>query len=251
MNQSVGLNPHISVDCVIFGFDGDQLRVLLIERSEKQNDTISSSHAGLKKHKLPGDLIHLNEDLDRAAERILAELTGLEQIFLRQFAVFGDPGRIPDNEDRRWLENASGIKISRVVTTAYYSLIRIDKSKTENENSHHASWYPLNKLPSLIFDHQEIISAGLERLRSEIRFEPLCFELLPGKFTIRQIQTLYEVILGQPLDNRNFRKKLLKASYIEALDEKEKGVAHKPALYYRFNNEKYREIRENFLYYNF
>ncbi|MCA1747798.1 MAG: NUDIX hydrolase, partial [Bacteroidales bacterium] len=132
-----------------------------------------------------------------------------------------------------------------------YSLIKIDKSNTENENSHHASWYPVDALPSLIFDHREIILSGLEKLRNEIRFEPLCFELLPGKFTIRQIQTLYEVIFGQPLDNRNFRKKLLKTPYIEPLGEKEKGVAHKPALFYRFNKNKYLETRENLLYYNF
>jgi 8-oxo-dGTP diphosphatase len=251
MNQSAGFNPHISVDCVIFGFDGDQLRVLLIERPEKKKDASTISGTGEKKHKLPGDLIHLREDLDRAAERVLAELTGLEQIFLRQLAVFGDPGRIPDNEDRQWLEQSSGIKINRVVTTAYYSLIRIDKSNTVNENSHHASWYPVDALPSLIFDHREIILTGLEKLRNEIRFEPLCFELLPGKFTIRQIQTLYEVIFGQPLDNRNFRKKLLKAPYIEPLGEKEKGVAHKPALFYRFNKKKYLATRENLLYYNF
>jgi hypothetical protein len=236
---------------VIFGFDGDQLRVLLIERPEKKKDTSTISGTAEKKHKLPGDLIHLREDLDIAAARVLAELTGLQQIFLRQFAVFGDPGRIPDNEDRRWLESSSGITISRVVTTAYYSLIRIDKSNAEKENSHHASWHPIDALPSLIFDHREIILTGLEKLRNEIRFEPLCFELLPGKFTIRQIQTLYEVIFGQPLDNRNFRKKLLKAPYIEPLGEKEKGVAHKPALYYRFNKNKYLATRENLLYYNF
>jgi 8-oxo-dGTP diphosphatase len=137
------------------------------------------------------------------------------------------------------------------VTTAYYSLIRIGKSKTENELSNNASWHNVKKLPDLTFDHRAIILKGLESLWNEIRFEPLCFELLPGKFTVRQIQTLYEVVIGHKLDNRNFRKKLLKACYIEQLNEKQKGVAHKPALYYRFSKKKYEESRTDILYYNF
>lgn len=298
MSQSTGLNPHISVDCVIFGFDGDQLRVLLVERTEGKTDGSGSAREGddgvmydsagknedkaieMKgicnsscrntldrykpqeterkdnnqergRYKLPGDLIRLKEDLDIAAARVLSDLTGLKNIFLRQFALFGDPGRIPENEDRSWLERTSGLKISRVVTAAYFSLINIGKSKSENEDSHHASWHSIGALPPLIFDHRTIILAGLQHLRREIRFEPICFELLPGKFTIRQIQKVYEAILGQELDNRNFRKKLLKAAYIEPLQEKQKGVAHKPAKFYRFNREKYEKTRENLLYYNF
>ncbi len=239
-------NPHLSVDCVIFGFDGDNLRVLLIKRKGRNT---GGTKAG--KYKLPGDLIHLKEDLEGAAKRVLAELTGLENIFLRQFSVFGNPNRTTNEEDHAWLEESSGIPISRVVTTAYYSLIRIDKSKTENENNHHASWHKVDELPNLVFDHNQIVEKGLATLRNEIRFEPICFELLPGKFTIRQIQTLYEVIFGKELDNRNFRKKLLKAKYIVPLNEKQKGVAHKPALYYSYNRNKYVETREDVLYYNF
>jgi hypothetical protein len=244
--QKANFNPHLSVDCVIFGFDGSRLRVLLTERLNPGGAPGES-----KQYKLPGDLIHLREDLGGAAKRILKELTGLENIFLRQLSVFGNPDRIPDGEDKRWLEETSGVKIDRVVTTAYYSLIRIDKSNTKNELSNHAVWHNIKKLPELTFDHNEIILKGLERLRSEIRFEPLCFELLPGKFTVRQVQSLYEVIIGSKLDNRNFRKKLLRAGYIEPLNEKQKGVAHKPALYYRFNRDKYEETRKDMLYYNF
>jgi 8-oxo-dGTP diphosphatase len=275
-NQKTLLNPHISVDCVIFGFDGDQLRVLLVERTNGKTDGSGSAPEGdagapcdssmsiedrdigmvgntreQKRYKLPGDLIRLREDLDIAAARVLSDLTGLKNIFLRQFALFGDPGRIPENDDRNWLERTSGLKISRVVTAAYFSLINIDKSKTENESTHHATWHRIRELPSLIFDHREIVFAGLQHLRKEIRFEPICFELLPGKFTIRQIQNLYEAILGEKLDNRNFRKKLLKAAYIEPMQEKQKGVAHKPAKFYRFNRDKYEENRKNLLYYNF
>ena len=244
--QNAPFNPHLSVDCVIFGFDGNKLKVLLVEMISQ--DGILTKK---KKFKLPGDLIHLKEDLDGAAERVLKDLTGLENIFLRQFSVFGDPQRIPEGDDKSWLEETSGVSIDRVVTTAYYSLIRIDKSNTENELSNNASWHNVNKLPLLAFDHKEIILKGLENIRNAIKFEPLCFELLPGKFTIRQIQTLYEVIFGQELDNRNFRKKLLKANYIEPLNEKQKGVAHKPALYYKFNKQKYQQTQTDILYFNF
>ncbi|MDF1571170.1 MAG: NUDIX domain-containing protein [Bacteroidales bacterium] len=245
-SQKPNFNPHLSIDCVIFGFDGSRLRVLLVERMGINGDPAEN-----KKHKLPGDLIHLREDLEGAAKRVLMELTGLENIFLRQFSVFGEPDRISDGEDKHWLEETSGVTIDRVVTTAYYSLIRIDKSNTVNELSNNATWHNVKKLPPLTFDHKAIILKGLKSLRNEIRFEPLCFELLPGKFTVRQIQTLYEVVIGHKLDNRNFRKKLLKACYIEPLKEKQKGVAHKPALYYRFNKKKYEESRTDILYYNF
>lgn len=245
-SQKSNFNPHLSVDCVIFGFDGSRLRVLLVERPMLNGDPTAK-----KKYKLPGDLIHLREDLEGAAKRILMELTGLENIFLRQFSVFGEPNRIPEGDDKRWLEETSGMVIDRVVTTAYYSLIRIEKSNTESEVSNNATWHNVKKLPPLTFDHHAIIMRGLESLRRAIRFEPLCFELLPGKFTVRQIQTLYEVVIGQKLDNRNFRKKLLKACYIEPSNEKQKGVAHKPALYYRFNKKKFEESRTEILYYNF
>lgn len=244
--KATEFNPQLSVDCVIFGFTGEKLKVLLIERNNRDSKNHSQA-----KSKLPGDLIHMGEDLDQAAERILAELTGLKEIFLRQFSVFGDPQRMSNKEDREWLEDTSGMKIQRVVTTAYFSLIEINNSCEKHELTHNASWHDINDLPPLTFDHEGIILKGLESLRKEIRFEPICFELLPDKFTIRQIQSLYEVILGQELDNRNFRKKLLKASYIEALNIKQKGVAHKPAMYYRFNSVKYLETRKNILHYNF
>lgn len=245
-NSEKNFNPHLSVDCVIFGFDGDTLKVLLIEKSSSFTENSTES-----KYKLPGDLIQRMEDLDNAAKRVLYELTGLKDIFLRHFSVFGDPERIPENADRKWLELTSGVKISRVVTTAYYSLIRIDKSKIEKEIHNNASWIDVTNLPLLAFDHEKIIMKGLESLRYEVRFEPICFELLPKKFTVRQIQTLYEVIVGQALDNRNFRKKLLKAKYIEPLNEKQSGVAHKPAMYYRFNKYIYETSRTEQLYYNF
>jgi len=255
------LNPQLSVDCVIFGFTGEHLKVLLIERNDQAAHVLPESKPAKKgslnkksipnKSKLPGDLIHLGEDLDEAAKRILFELTGLKDIFLHQFSVFGNPGRTSNTEDREWLEAISGLTIKRVVTTAYFSLVEINNSSSKNELTHNASWHDIKQLPPLTFDHEEIILAGLESLRKEIRFEPICFKLLPEKFTIRQIQTLYEVILDQALDNRNFRKKLLKADYIEPLNIKQRGVAHKPAMYYHFNEQKYEESRKDILQYNF
>lgn len=242
----VSFNPHLSVDCVVFGFHGTSLKVLLIE---KEADSSDGDLPG--KYKLPGDLIIRMEDLHNAAERVLQELTGLSDIFLQQFSVFGEPGRIADNEDKAWLEETSGVSISRVVTTAYYSLVRIDKSNIRNAIKNNASWHEVSKLPVLAFDHEKIIMEGIKSLQMDVRNEPICFELLPRKFTLRQTQTLYEAIFGQELDNRNFRKKLLKASYIEALDEKQNGVAHKPARFYKFNKTKYKNSRKDLLYYNF
>lgn len=247
MNEaSKNFNPHLSVDCVIFGFTGDQLKVLLVER----NGSTSKSRK-INKYKLPGDLIHIKEDLTGAAERILYELTGLKNIFLHQFSVFGNPDRMSNDDDRYWLEETSGVSINRVVTTAYFSLISIDNSNSKNEINNNATWHDIANLPQLTFDHSDIIIAGLESLRKEIRYEPICFELLPEQFTIREIQILYEVILGQQLDNRNFRKKLLKAEYIEPLNIRQKGVAHKPAMYYRFNKEIYQTRNKEQSYYNF
>ncbi len=235
------LNPHLSVDCVVFGFTGEHLKVLLIERTTPSG----------KDYKLPGDFIYDTEDLQRAAERILTNLTGLEDIFLHQFAVFGRPDRIHAPEDFQWLRETTGLPVNRVVTTAFFSLVRIDESKRENALRAGASWHRVSSLPTLAFDHREIIFAGQKALQKEVRFAPICFELLPGKFTIRQIQRLYEVILDHPLDNRNFRKKLLKAPYLVPLNEKQEGVAHKPARFYRFDRELYERSHAEIYEYNF
>ena len=240
-------NPHISVDCVIFGFYEDSLKVLLIERDSLEDNSLKNK----KVYKLPGDLIRRMEDLNDAAKRVLEELTGLTNIYLKQFAVFGKPDRLKSKNDREWLEQTSGLTISRVVTSAYYSLIKIHNSKKKNAIKNNASWHCVSELPHLAFDHKAIIRKGIDNLRKTIRYEPLLFEMLPYKFTIRQIQNLYEVILGQELDNRNFRKKLLKAPYVEPLEEKQKGVAHKPARYYKFNKRKFRESRKDALFFNF
>lgn len=231
------LNPHISIDCVVFGFDGTKLKILLIRRKLNKQTTDL---------KLPGDFITDDEDLDSAACRILKELTGLENIYLRQFSVFGSPTRISKKRDLDWLRKTTGLPIERVVTIAYYSLIRIRDSKKEKAVKNNALWMNLDEVDELAFDHSEILKSGLQTLQNKLQFKPVGMELLPKKFTIRQLQNLYENILAKPLDNRNFRKKVLKANYLIALEEKEKGVAHKPARLYSFNRDIYKDSFNQF-----
>lgn len=247
MNQSGrNINPHISVDCVIFGFSTNQLKVLLIRRTFRE-----SSGKQINDHKLPGDFITLNEDLDLAASRTLEELTGLKDIFLQQFAFLGKPDRISIPMDIEWLNATTGHKIQRVLTAAYYSLINISDTNKEFAIKNNATWIDVKHIPKLAFDHGSIISRGLAHLQLALRNEPIGFELLPEKFTIRELQTLYEVILDCTLDNRNFRKKILKSKYLVQLEEKQSGVAHKPAYYYRFDRNIYEKYKKESLGFNF
>jgi hypothetical protein len=231
--MSIKLNPHVSVDCVIFGFDGNSLKVLLIDR----NLGLSEEQKAPASLKLPGSMVYDDEDVDTAAIRVLKELTGLENIFLKQFHVFGSPDRLNKSEDLNWLQLETHMKINRVVTIAYYSLIKLHKAMLCDGK---VIWQDVMKLPELAFDHNEIITSGLNYLHKEILHEPIeLFELLPKKFTIRQLQTLYEIILDKKLDNRNFRKSVSKWGYIIPVNEKEKNVAHKPAQYFRFSHSLY------------
>ncbi len=240
-NMQRALNPHISVDCVIFGFNGNKLQLLLINRDMRtasSNETIPL--------KLPGDLILKGEPLHESAKRILKEYTGLDNIFLQQLAVFDNPQRLSDKENLDWLRVTSGLPdIDRVVTIAYYSLIKLDMShRTELSIVYDARWYPVDAVPRLIFDHNNILESGLKTLRKAFLTDPLCFELLPVKFTINQLQKIYEIILGCELDNRNFRKKINRLDYIIPLNEKQKGVNHKPARFYVFNKKRYNNFKK-------
>ncbi len=243
MAQSV--NPSISVDIVIFGFDGTKLKVLLIRIDSIKKETLAlGSHAD---HKLPGSLIFDNEDLTTSAHRILTELTGLSDIYLRQLQVFSNPDRISTTEDLGWISKTYGVTTHRIVTVAYYSLIKIDNSIIRRSIEGEASWYNVQDIKQLAFDHKLILLTALETLTHQLQSEPVAFELLPKKFTIRQLQNLYEAILGTELDNRNFRKKLLKFTYITPLEEKEKEVAHKPAQFFKFDKSRYeKEVKRKF-----
>jgi 8-oxo-dGTP diphosphatase len=238
----VRLNPHISVDCVIFGFDGKHLKVLLIERARVHEEKPDVPSGLLK---LPGNLITDVEDLDHSASRVLKELTGLDHIFLKQFAVFGSPDRLNNANDLLWLRATSNLPVDRVVTVAYYSLVKINESNPTESLLDKTSWLKISEVPQLIFDHHLIINNALEALRKELRTEPIGFELLPKKFSLRQLQNLYEVILGNKLDNRNFRKKIGKLEYLIPQPEKERGVNHKPAQLYKFDKKLFLKKRKD------
>ena len=224
-------NPHISVDCVVFGFDGEKLKVLLIERSiDEQNELYNDK-------KLPGSIILNNEDLNQAASRVLTELTGLKNIYLNQFHSFGSPNRTSNPRDLLWLERTTQLKIGRIVTVAYVALIKIDRKLIFNAEDSSANWYDVNEIATmqLAFDHNEIIIKGLQHIRHRLDLEPhLLFELLPRKFTISQLRTLHDVVHQIRSDVRNFQKKVAQMTYLVLLDEVEEGVPHRAGRLYKY-----------------
>jgi 8-oxo-dGTP diphosphatase len=213
-----------SIDCVIFGFEAGELKVLLIERNE---DPFKDWWA------LPGNLVENDEGIEGAAERILYELTGLRELHMEQFHTFGDVGRHP---------------LGRVITVAYYALIRIIGKKEVKPITQYAKkafWHSINDLPKLGFDHSQIFETSIQKLRRRLSYQPIAFELLPEKFTLTQLQLLYEAILNKKLDKRNFRKKMLSYGFLKELDEKQKGVSYRAAKLYKFDRRKYNKIFQN------
>lgn len=225
-------NPHISVDCVVFGFDGEALKVLLIERNiQEQNELYNDK-------KLPGSIIFNTEDLDEAASRVLIELTGLKNIYLSQFQSFGNPHRTSNPRDVLWLERTTQLKIGRIVTVAYVALIKINRKLVFNAEGTSVNWYDIKDVAgmNLAFDHAEIIKNGLAYIRHRFDIEPnLLFELLPRKFTLSQLRSLYDTVHQTRSDVRNFQKKVAQWSYVVALDEMEIGVPHRAARLYKFD----------------
>lgn len=228
-------NPHISVDCVVFGFDGEKLKVLLIERSiNEQNELYNDK-------KLPGSIILNNEDLDEAASRVLTELTGLKNIYLSQFRSFGDPNRVSNPRDRLWLERTTQLEIGRIVTVAYTALIKIDRKLVFSAADSSANWYDTKEIAKmqLAFDHNQIIEKGLEHILHQVKLEPhVLFELLPKKFTISQLRILHDVVHQTRSDVRNFQKKVSQMPYLVMLDEVEEGVPHRAARLYKFDRKR-------------
>lgn len=210
-----------SVDNVIFGFDSDQLFVLLIQRGE---EPFKGSWA------LPGDLVLPDEDLRGAPIRILKELTGIDNVFLEQIKTFGKLRRHPDG---------------RVITIVYYSLVNKNKIRLKPSSfASVAKWCPVNEVDELAFDHKEILTEAFSQLKQSVQFRPIGFELLSEKFTLSELQTLYETILGEGLDKRNFRKKILAMNLLVDIGELQKGVAHRPAKLYRFDQNKYLSLKD-------
>lgn len=224
-------NPHVSVDCVVFGFDGENLKVLLIERNiQEQNENYNDK-------KLPGSIIFNDEDLDEAASRVLTELTGLKNIYLSQFHGFGNPNRINNPRDILWLENTMKLKIGRIVTVGYMALIKIDRKIQVLPDNTIANWYDVKQLKnmSIAFDHAEIIEKALEHIRFNMDRDPqLFFELLPRKFTMSQLRQLFDKIHNTRSDIRNFQKKVAQWPYVVPLNETETGVPHRAARLYKF-----------------
>ena len=201
-------NIAVSVDCVIFGYDNKELKVLLIKSDLEEFTGLWS---------LLGDLVRLDEDIESAPYRVLKERTGLDDVYLDQVYTFGDLGRHPSG---------------RVITTAYYSLIDIKHHKlklTHNE----LHWHKVNDIRKLAFDHKKILDRGLERLREQVMEHPIIFNLLPEKFSLRELQDLYQAILGVSLDRRNFRKKIAHKDWLLDLDEMENDVPHRPGKLYK------------------
>ena len=208
----------MAIDCIIFGFDGKHLKGLFIKRGfEPQKD----------KWSLMGGFVKKTEGVDEAAARILNELTGLTDIYMEQLFCFGELDRDPG---------------SRVVSIAYFALIKIDDYTETLMDTHHAKWFELNKVPGLIFDHKKMVKLARERLQQKVANHPIGFALLPDKFTLPQLQGLYEAIYETPLDKRNFTRKILSLGILNKQKEKEKTSSKKGAFYFTFDKEKYKRL---------
>lgn len=211
--------PALTVDCVVLGLDDGGLKLLLIERKLEP-------YRG--QWALPGGFVRYGESLEDAARRELGEEAGLGGVYLEQLYSFGDPDRDPRGH---------------VVTVAWYALVNIrDHRVVAATDAEAAAWFPIHDTPTLAFDHEGIVNLALERLRGKVRYRPVGFELLPPRFTLTQLQRLYEVILEQELDKRNFRKKVLSLELLVDTGETEQGVARRPARLYRFDRRKYKML---------
>lgn len=212
-------HPAVATDSVIFGFDGTRLKVLLIER-------------GLEPYKgrwaFPGGFVKMDEDADEGARRELREETGLAEAYMEQFHTFSAPHRDPRE---------------RVISIAYYALVRM-RDVTAGDDAAKARWFSLDEVPQLAFDHDLILRKALTCLRERIHFRPVGFELLPEKFTIRALQALYEAILGVRFDRRNFLKKMLHTELVEQTDGTVWPTPKKKAFLYKFNADKYEELKQ-------
>lgn len=219
--------PHtkrilVAIDCIIFGFDQDDLKLLLTKRSFEPEKG---------KWSLIGGFVKENESLDDATKRILTKLTGLRNIFMEEVKVFSEVDRDP---------------VERTISVAYYALIKINETLKISAD-YGAHWFSINEIPELIFDHRDMVDAAHHKLKSMAKHQPIGFELLPKKLTIPQLRRLYETIYQEELDKRNFSRKILAMNMLEKLNEKDKSSSKKGAYLYRFDKKRYRElIRKGF-----
>jgi len=213
----------VAVDCIVFGFDGEHLKILLIKRGfEPEKD----------KWSLMGGFVSPAESLDGAANRVLTQLTGLEGVYLEQIQAYGNPFRDP---------------IERTLSVTYFALIDIHKYETQINDQYHAEWFLLKDAPPLIFDHDEMVETAKKKIRYKAALHPILFELLPKKFTIPQLQNLYEDVYNTQIDNRNFIRKLTATKLLIKLTEKDKSGSKKGAFYFKLDKKKYQANFQAFL----
>ncbi|WP_308990975.1 NUDIX domain-containing protein [Mariniflexile litorale] len=211
----------LAVDCIIFGFNDNKLELLLIHRGFEPQ---------MGKWSLIGGFVGENEDLDKAANRVLYKLSGLEDIYMEQVKAFGKADR-----------DSSG----QVVSITYSAMILKSEYNEEQVSKYNAKWFPIDELPELVFDHKDMVESAIRRLRRRVRNFPIAFNLLPAKFTLPQLQMLYEGILNEPIDKRNFRRKVLQMKYLIRLEEKDMSESRKGAYFYRFDKALYK-LEQNF-----
>ncbi len=232
-------HPGLSLDCVIFGFHDTQLKVLLLKMKYTEGWA------------LPGGFVLKDESLENAAYRALKDRTGLDNIFLNQFYVFGEPARADANYNEQLLDNISldpALKAffkQRFITVGYYALVDFSHTVPRPDDiSEECRWWNLLEMPPLIIDHDKILNKALETLRLQLRYQPIGYNLLPEKFTMPELQKLYETILGKTLDRRNFQRKILSYGILKKLNETRKGGAHKAPYLYSFDLENYQKALE-------
>jgi 8-oxo-dGTP diphosphatase len=218
----------VAVDCIIFGYDiaEKELKLLLFKR-------LIEPAKG--KWSLAGGFVEANESLDEAASRILRKITGLESVYLKQSFSYGDIDRDPGD---------------RVISVAYYALIALCDIDRDLANETGVHWRSISILPDLIFDHPDMVKKALADLQNQVKVKPIGFELLPEKFTLVQLQDLYEAVYQRSVDRRNFRKKILSMGILERLDDKERETSRKGAYYYRFNKKNYERLKMDGFYFN-
>lgn len=217
MTAYYNINPqfYVSVDCIIFGFDEGELKLLLLKRNFEP---------AMGKWSLMGGFVQEEESVDAAAKRVLAELTGLEDVYMEQVGTFGDVDRDPGE---------------RVISVAYYALINVNEYDRELVQQHNAYWMNVNELPPLIFDHPAMIEKARELMKHKASDKPIGFNLLPELFTLTQLQNLYEAIYGESIDKRNFRKRVAEMDFIEKTDQIDKSGSRRGAYLYKFNDKAY------------
>lgn len=235
------IHTYVSIDCVVFGFDQENRLNILLVLKDRDKAQIE------RQRRLPGSLILRDEEVDEAAQRVLYELTGIKKMILKQFRCFANPNRASSDNDKKWLGEEYKQEIDRVITVAYLSLCRIDQKLNSSKNDT-VDWFPIDKIPDLPFDHNLIVKESLSEIRKWLHSDfSIIFEMLPKKFTMRQLHQIYIDISGRHIDIKNFHKKIAGFNYIVPLDEIETNVSHRAARYYKFDPKMYRKTNNKLL----